>query len=174
MSNNDIGACIDIYREGLLEEPFKKVLQQYAKILNECCGSFTIRFMEPLIRSEYELEQVIKATGYRPTEAIVLCGFYDPIFYAAEEIMRMFGGYLRAGAPEDVIPKIKGKSYKICYQDEYDPPGEFRSYRLLDADFVGNYFNVKRNPNQQDIFSLGYYDIDGVMLKGAHNRRVSN
>lgn len=108
-------------------ERFNKLLNQSAKIINKCCGFFTIRFIKPLNKSEYEAEQVIKSISFRPTEAIILCGFYYPLFYAAEEMMRMFSGYLCAGASEGAITRIKGKAYKIWYHVERDRPGEFSS-----------------------------------------------
>ncbi len=95
-------------RKEPLDEAFRKVLLEYAQYLDKVCVSFSLRFAEPKIETEFEAEQVIKA----------ICSFMSPLFFVIEEILRRFGGYLQAGAPDDVISKISGKAYKIKYSDE--------------------------------------------------------
>ena len=174
------GACIGIWRQDPLNNTYKEILGLYAEYLNTVAVSFTIRFMKPKIETKYEESQIIKAIGYRPKEEIVLCGFFDPIFYAAEEILRKFGGYLQAGAPEEVKPTIKGKAHSIWYEDEveldddYNPVIVKRGYDLLDADFVANYFNVRRDPAVLDIFSLDKYTIHGISMKELLDNKSKN
>ncbi len=159
------GACLEIWRQEPLDKTFRNLLLEYAEYLDKICVSFTLRFQEPVIETEEEESQVIKAIGYRPKEEIIVCGFFDPIFYATEEILRNFGGYLRAGAPEDVIPKIKGKAYKIWFENEdLEPEDGLDYYYLLDVDFVANYFNVRRDPAVLRRYSLDEYKIDGIKL----------
>ena len=165
------GGCVEIWRKEPLDESFRKLLLQYASDLSKVCLEFSIRFTEPLIRSEFEEAQIIRAIGYRPKEAIIVCGLFHQSFYAIEEILRKFGGYLQAGAPEEDIPMIKGKALRIWYTDEidYDYDGTIEivrnGYHLLDADFVERYYNVRRDPAVLRSYSLDEYKIDGICLK---------
>jgi hypothetical protein len=174
------GACIGVWMKEPLDNAFKTVLLKYADYINAMCVSFTIRFQEHMIKSVSEESQIINAIGYRPKEEIVLCGFFDSIFYAAEEILLKFGGYLQAGAPEDVIPTINGEAHKIWYDEEidydYDGTTEItrRSYHLLDGNFVKNYFNVRRDPAVLRIFSLDEYMIRGVRLIDLLSKGLNN
>lgn len=180
MAEELTGACIGVWRQEPLTNTYKGILGLYAEYLNVVVVSFRIRFQEPNIKTMYEESQIIKAIGYRPKEEILLCGFFDPIFYAPEEILRKFGGYLQAGAPEEVIPTIKGKAHKIWYEDEVEFDDEDnpvivkRGYHLLDADFVANYFNVRRDPAVLDIFSLDKYTIHGICLKELLDSKSKN
>ncbi len=167
------GACIDIYRNGLLDTASKSLLTAYADYLDKEFVSFSIRFLEPQIRTEYEESQIIKAIGYRPVESIVICGLLRVIFYAAEEIMRKYGGYLQAGAPEDIIPTIQGKAYKIVHEDMHEPT-ELSQYHLLDVDFVANYFNVRRDPAVLNIFSLERFSIGWEKINDLLSRESKN
>ena len=174
------GGCVEIWRKETLDESFRKLLLEYATDLSKTCLEFSIKFEEPRIRSEFEAAQIIKAIGYRPKECIVVCGFFHQSFYAIEEILRKFGGYLKAGAPEEVIPTIKGKALKIWYMDEldYDYDGTIeimrRGYHLLDADFVERYYNVRRDPAVLKIFSLDEYVIDGINLRKLLENQLIN
>jgi hypothetical protein len=168
------GACIDVWRHEPLSSASKTLLTDYACYLNKVCVSFTIRFMEPKIEAEFEMPQIINAVGYRPVEEIVICGFFGPIFYAAEEILKKFGGYLKAGAPEDIIPTIKGQAHKIYYRDEDNPPTMLSHYHLLDGDFVANYFNVRRDPAVLKLFSLEEFTISRDKVNDLLSRESRN
>lgn len=168
---NLCGGCVEIWRKEPLDETFRKLLLDYANDLGKFCLEFSIKFEEPRIDTEFEEAQIIRAIGYRPKECIVVCGLFHQSFYAIEEILRKFGGYLKAGAPEEVINTINGKALRIWYLDEVEiddfdnPVVEKRGYRLLDADFVERYFNVQRDPAVLRMFSLDDYMIEGVPLK---------
>jgi hypothetical protein len=174
------GACLQIWRQESLNSTYKEILGLYADYLNIVCVSFTVRFMEPDIKTKYEESQIIQAIGYRPKEEICICGFIDPIFYAAEEILMKFGGYLRAGVPEDVVPITDGIAHRIWYEDEietdYDDNSIIvkRGYHLLDGNFVRNYFNVRRDPAVLDIFSLDKYTIHGIRLIDLLSKGLNN
>ena len=127
-----------------------------------------------MIKTAYEETQVIDAIGYKPIEAIVICGFLNSIFDAAEGIMNKYGGYLRAGAPENVIPTIKGNAYKILYEDEDNLPTMFSQYHLLDVDFVANYFNVRRDPAVLNIFSLERFEAERKGISDLLSRESKN
>ena len=146
----------------------------YADYLDNIYISFTIRFLEPLIKSGFEESQVIKAIGYGPIEAIFICGFLDHIFYVAEEILKRFSGYLLAEVPEDVIPTIKGKVFKILIEYEDNPPTMLSHYHLLDTDFVVNYFNVRRDPAVLKIFSLDIFKTNRKKLKDLLSKESKN
>ena len=167
------GACIDIYRNGLLDTASKSLLTAYADYLDKEFVSFSIRFIEPRIRTEYEESQIIKAIGYRPVESIVICGLLRVIFYTAEEIMRKYGGYLQAGAPEDIIPTIQGKAFKIVHEDMHEPT-ELSHYHLLDVEFIANYFNVRRDPDILKLFSLARFEADWKKVQDLLSRESTN
>jgi len=165
MTDEIRGACIGIWREEPLIEIYKGVLAMYAKYLNKVSASYTIRFMKPDIRTKSEERQIINAIGFIPREEIVVCGFLEVLIDSAYEIMEKFGGYLLAGAPEELILQTTGKCQLIRYFDTTSKPKVLITYHISDIKFVKNYFQIGCNPQIRDICSLDEYTIHGMKIK---------
>lgn len=142
------GACLDIWMKEAISPFDIALLEDYANYMSRLSLSFSIRFEKPEITLGMEEEQILKAIGYIPKQSIVICTFFSSLWYSIEAIMSKYGGYLKAGAPEEIIPKINGKAFKI-FNGEDDS-----HYYLLDCTFVAHFFNEHQDLQSRLQFSV--------------------
>jgi len=156
--DNITGGCISIWRRYSFNKDEKFLLSRYAKYLNFLTRSFTLRIRPIKSISLFEKTQILPSIGFLPQEEILICGFSDVIFSAAEAILKDSGGFLSlgVGATKEEFASLKGKVkkvYKIEF-DSYYPYIELRKYHLIDWEFTSNYFNRINDDETRELYSL--------------------
>lgn len=91
------GGCISILRTKELNQIEWDQLERYRTVAKLVLSYFSIRLKKPVFRDLFEREQIIEVFGHHPQSELTICGFADVIFAAAEDMLRMFGGYLYLG-----------------------------------------------------------------------------
>ena len=152
-----VGGCINIWRLSELSDLWKRVLSNYENFINTFSNNFSIKINYLEIKSEYEKFQIKDAIGSLPVQEVVVCGWANVIFPAAEEILRTFGGgYLKlgVGATEKEFRELKGEWY--CIEEENDNPEDdsIHSYHLIDWRFTRSYFNNNVPKEDWGLFSM--------------------
>jgi len=156
MSTEPSGGCMAIWLKNKLPLKEKGLLFNYGYYINSFSTEFSIKFRNPVIKTEYEKRQILEAIGYLPVQEIYICGWANAIFPAFEAIMRRFGGYLHisVGADKEVYYRLKGHWHRIRKRTSYIPPIGISDYHLLDLKFLAEYFNELSDDKERDLFSL--------------------
>jgi len=100
---------------------------------------------KPEFNDLFEKEQLITFFGHLPKTELTICGFTDAIFAGAEDMIRMFGGYLYLGLDRKTARQYKDHVTPII-MNLYDN-GEGTDYSdifvqyLSDVVLVSQYFN---------------------------------
>ncbi len=140
------GGCISILRAGELNHSEWRQLDRYREVARLVLPCFSIRVKKPEFNDLFEKEQLIAFFGYLPKTELTICGFADAIFAGAEDMIRMFGGYLYLGLDRKTARKYRDHTTPII-QNLYEEPHEDTDYseiyvkHLSDAELVAGYFN---------------------------------
>ena len=150
------GGYLSLYRLEELNVLEKNILKKYAVGVNRAITSFNIEFRKPKLKTGYEKEHFINAFGGQPRQEIVFIGLADPIFMAAEEVLRKFGGFLYMGIEDSrkSINSVEGVAIEIYSKRNTKPSNDVEGSFLLDYDFVKNYTNKNIDPYVRSICNL--------------------
>jgi len=143
------GGCISILRDGELSHSEWEQLDRYRNVARLVLTCFSIRVKKPEFNDLFEKEQLIAFFGYLPKTELTICGFADAIFAGAEDMIRMFGGYLYLGLDHEVARQYRDhvtaiilNFYKEVFEEFDDPDFSDIHYRFLsDVVLVSRYFN---------------------------------
>lgn len=139
------GGCISISRAGELNRSEWRQLDRYRSVARLVLPHFSIRVKKPEFEDLFEWEQLITFFGRLPKIELTICGFADAIFPGAEDMIRMFGGYLYLGLEREVAWQYVDHTTAIIYNlydedpDEDNP--EIHCRFLSDVVLVSQYFN---------------------------------
>lgn len=153
------GGYLSIFRLEELNVSEKNILKKYAVGLNRSITSFSIEFDKPKFRNQYRKEQYIKAFGGQPQQEIIFIGLVEPMFMAAEEVLRKFGGFLPMGidASQEVINSVNGIAIEIFERKNSKPSPHGDGSYLLNYGFVTNYVNKEIDPYLRSVCNLDKY-----------------
>ena len=139
------GGCISILRAEELDQLEWGQFKRYITVAKLVIPHFSIDVRKPKINDFFEKEQLITFFGHLPKIELTICGFADAIFPGAEDIIRMFGGYLYLGLDRKTARQYKDHVTSII-MDLHDN-GEGTDYSevfvryLSDVVLVSKYFN---------------------------------
>ena len=155
-------ACIRIYRNELLEEPIREILDRYQDFVIEDTYWFSIE-LEWHMKStytDYETQQLTQVFDQFPVQEILIFGECDRIFVAAYEIIKHFGGLLRINIGEDRkhITSHNGIKIEVHNKKWRNPLRHRPDYWLVDHKFIKEFFADVSGDNfkkfKLDIFML--------------------
>ncbi len=143
------GGCISILRAGELNKQEWKQLDRYRNVARLVLPYFSIRVRKPEFKDLFEKEQLIAFFGHLPKTELTICGFADAIFAGAEDMIRMFDGYLYLGLDHEIarqyhdhVTAIIMNLYKEELDEFYDSNYSDIHYQFLsDVVLVSQYFN---------------------------------
>jgi hypothetical protein len=152
LTNMD-GGCISIWVEKQLTLNERLLLQKYEYFLMDygLGYSFSYEFRQPIIDTRFERKQIQSHLGFIPQQEIQICGLADPMFRAAEAIMKYFNGYYKM-AHDDDISQAKGKHYRIKKRNRFGIP--VYNYHLVNWEYIGSYFNVLDSDKIRNVYSF--------------------
>jgi hypothetical protein len=137
-------ACIRIYRNELIAEPIRKILDQYQDLVIEdtCWFSIELEWLMKSAYTEYETQQIYEVFGRFPEQEILIFGECDRIFVAAYEIIKHFGGLLRVNIGEDRkhINSHNGIKIEVHKKKWRNPLRHRPDYWLVDHIFIREFF----------------------------------
>ena len=86
------GGCISVWVDKQLTLNERLLLQKYEYFLMDYRKgySFSYEYRQPVIDTRYERNQIQSKLGFIPQQEILICGLADPMFRAAEAIMKYF------------------------------------------------------------------------------------
>ena len=147
------GGCISVWVEKQLTLNERLLLQKYEYFLMDygLGYSFSYEYRQPEIRTRYERKQIKSQLGFIPQQEIQICGLADPMFRAAEAIMKYFNGYYKMVDPDD-ISKANGKHYVINRCNRFGIL--VYAYHLVNWDFIACYFNVLDSDKVRNVYDL--------------------
>jgi len=120
-------------------------LERYRSVARLVIPYFSIRTKKPVFDDLFEREQLITVFGHLPKTELTICGFADAIFAGAEDMLRMFGGYLYLGLDREVARQYAGHVIPIIRdfsdKDEETDHSEINARFLSDVVLVSKYFN---------------------------------
>lgn len=139
------GGCIGILRKNALSNAEWVRLKKYLDMARSVIPYFSVKAKKPEFKDLFVREQVITVFGQHPETEITICGFSDAIFPAAEDILRMFGGWLYIGLDPDIARKFTKHVIPIIMDlyDDFDDTEhiEINTRFLSDVVLVSQYFN---------------------------------
>jgi len=139
------GGCIGILRKNELSHAERGRLERYRSVAKLVIPYFSIRVKKPVFEYLFEREQLITVFGHLPKTELTICGFADAIFAGAEDMLRMFGGYLYLGLDREVARQYTGHVIPIIRdfsdEDEDTDHSDINVRFLSDVVLVSQYFN---------------------------------
>jgi len=139
------GGCIGILRKNELSHAEKGRFERYRSVAKLVIPYFSIRVKKPVFEDLFEREQLITVFGHLPKTEFTICGFADAIFAGAEDMLRMFGGYLYLGLDQEVARQYMDHTIPIIhnlFDEDKDTDHTYIYARYLsDVVLVSQYFN---------------------------------
>ena len=150
------GGCISVWVEKRLTLNERLLLQKYEYFLMDYRKgySFDYEYRQPVIDTRFERNQVKSKLGFIPQQEIQICGLADPMFRAAEAIMKYFNGYYQM-AHDDDISKAMGKHDVIRKRNRFGIP--VYDYHLCDWEYIANYFNVLDTVQIKNVYDINRF-----------------
>jgi hypothetical protein len=150
------GGCITVWVEKQLTLNERLLLQKYEYFLMDYRKgySFSYEYRQPVIDTRFERKQIKSKLGFIPQQEIQICGLADPMFRAAEAIMKYFNGYYQQRIDSDDETKaLNNKCYEIRKCNKFGLPRY--DYHLVNWEFMSDYFNQTDSDKVRNV-----YDID--------------
>jgi len=139
------GGCISILRKNELSHAERGRLEKYRSVARLVIPYFSIQVKKPVFEDLFEREQLITVFGHLPKTELTICGFADAIFAGAEDILRMFGGYLYLGLDREVARQYMDHTIPIIHnlfdEDKDADHTDIYAHYLSDVVLVSQYFN---------------------------------
>jgi hypothetical protein len=133
-------ACIRIYRNELLEEPIREILDRYQDFVIEdtCWFSIELEWHMKSTYTDYETQQITEVFHRFPEQEVLIFGECDRIFVAAYEIIKRFGGLLKVniGASRKEINSHDGIKIEIHKKKWRNSLRHRPDYWLVDHIFI--------------------------------------
>jgi len=117
--------------------------------------SFSQEYRQPEIKTKFERNQIKSKLGFIPEQEIMICGLADPMFRAAEAIMKYFDGYYISRHKDD-LSKAKGLHLAIKKRNTFGIP--VFAYFMHDWVYVRTYFNVMDNPEIRNLYDMTRFE----------------
>lgn len=153
------GGCISIWVEKRLTLNQRLLLQKYESFLMDYSlgYSFSYEFRAPEIKTKYERKQIQSKLGFLPEQEIMICGLADPIFRAAEAIMKYFNGYYsHIIEEEDDRRCLNKKCFPIKKRNKIGFP--YYAYHIVNWKFIADYFNRADHKKINYLYSLDRFE----------------
>jgi hypothetical protein len=146
------GGCLNIWIMKDLDFKSKWRLIQYSEILAQRTIGFSLEIKPAEFQPSSIKKKFLDLVGSLPKTSITICGFADPIFVTAEEILNLYDGWFLIGIKdsEENIQLSKGKAIK-CYRRRNF--SDCHSY-LVNGEFMTSYINYKIPQETRDLFSI--------------------
>ena len=146
--------CISVWVEKQLTLNERLLLQKYEYFLMDygLGYSFSYEYRGPKFSSKYERKQVESALGFITGQEIMICGLADPMFIAAEAIMKYFHGNYQMHITNDIAQYLKGEYYAIRKRIKFGIPKD--EYYLVDWQFIAGYFNQMDDEKIRNVYSI--------------------
>lgn len=148
------GGCISVWVEKRLTLIERRLLQKYEYFLMDygVGYSFDYEYRQPEFDTRCERNQIKSKLGFIPEQDIFICGLADPMFRAAEAIMKYFNGYYMIYVHDDIAKYLNYRCIAIKKRNKWGIPKY--AYHLVDWQFIANYYNQLDTKKVRTVYDI--------------------